>query len=511
MWVNQENDQDPYKRTNPLAGTPTVGAGGGVASAPAAQAGPAGTASNPSTQTPTPTNQPTQNFGTVQDYLKGNQQQGEALGQQFTGNLATAQTNAKSAIDTAAKQTQSDINAGTTAYDSGLVGKAVSDPTKITGNPDQLNSFLKQWNAAYTGPTSFENSANYAPASGAAAAASNLGQEESTTGGQQQLLHDQFGVYGQGNQGLDQAILQSSSYFPKVQDQAKELGTVQDYLTQQAQPLNTAANTAAANTAAAQTNTRGAFANTMSDFQKQVNAETAAKQSQAQAVASKYQQDLASGDATAIANDLKQAGVSAGDIPTYLAALNKNYGVKPDASVGYNFNPATAITTANTATPEEYAKAAAYGQLTGQDYTGILNPANAAQAGTAAGPNSGFNVNNLQNYLKTTVGQYDKELLSKTSIADTAAKLNLPNILDLKNAGSVANGTQMAQAMIDAAKRSGYTKDPNSGIEQTRHDAAAQLTRFLNSNGNNKNDPNIAGLMTFVRSLDTYLYGKPQY
>ena len=516
MWVEEENNQDPYGRTNPTAGTPTVGAGGGVASAPTTQAGTSGTTSNPSTQNPTQSNAPTQTFGTVQDYLKGNQQQGEALGQQFTGNLASNQTNEKSAIDTAAKQTQSDINSGTTNYDAGLVNQAVSDPTKITGNPDQLSSFLKQWNAAYTGPSSFEASTNYAPAQAASSEAQNFGTEESTTGGQQQILHDQFGVYGQGNQGLDQAVLQNSSYFPKVQQQASDFQTIPTYLSNAAAPLDTAATNAAANTAAAQTQTRQAFANMPTSFQSQINAEVAAKRSQDQATASNYQAALASGDAQKVNQALTEMapGNANGSISQYLGALNQSYGVNPDLTNYYTFNPATDVTAANVATPQEYAKAAAYQQLTGQDYSGILNPANAAQAGTTASPNSGVNVANLTSYLKNTVGQQDKELLGKGTLADVSTKLNLAPITDPKNMGDTTLASKTASELIGAAQRAGMSRGTNgtpSNLENIYHDAATSLVHTAGGGTLNTNSPATAGLLQFVRQLGTYLYGKPQY
>lgn len=514
MWVDEENNQDPYGRTNPTAGTPTVGAGGGVASAPATTAGTAGTASNPSTQTPTQTNSPTQNFGTVQDYLKGNQQQGEALGQQFTGNLANSATNEKNTIDTAAKQTQSDINAGSTNYDSGLVNTAVSDPTKITGNPDQLSSFLKQWNASYSGPSSFENSANYAPAQAAASEATGLGTEEATTGGQQQILHDQFGVYGQGNQGLDQAVLQNSSYFPKVQQQASDFQTIPTYLTNAAAPVDTAATTAAANTANTKTQTQNAFANEPATFQAQVNNQVQSRQDAANALNTKYKTDLASGNVGQIVQDIQSAnpGASTQTIQSYLTGLKADTGVVPDLSQQDTFNPNTAITAANSVTPGMYDRAAAYNQLTGVDYSGILNPANASQAGTAPTAQSGLNPAALQTYLKGNLTTSDKAVLANPDIATISKNLGVADVVngDMSN---VAAGKQSAQALIDAAQRTGFSRQPGQStpLDSAYQKAAAALVHTAGGGKLNTNDPKTAGLLQFVRQLGTFLYGAPQY
>ena len=115
-----------------------------------------------------------------------------------------AATADQGAVAGAVNQTQKDINSGTVNYDADLVNKAVATPTAVTSDPNQLNSFLGQWNAAYTGPSSFETSNNYGTAATANTDAQQKQAEVATPGGQQQLLSDQFGVYGQGNQGLDQ-------------------------------------------------------------------------------------------------------------------------------------------------------------------------------------------------------------------------------------------------------------------------------------------------------------------
>lgn len=331
MWLDEKNPEDPYNRSQSQPNNLSVGTGGGVTQS-------SGTTSNPSTTNPIQPTAPAQSFGTVQDYLGANKQQGEQLGQQFTGSLAKSATNEKQAIDTAAGQTSQDITAGSTPFNADLINKASTDPTKITGNPDDLNSFLKQWNASYTGPSSFENSANYAPATTAVTEAATKQAEAGTTGGQQQLLQDEFGVYGQGNKGLDQNLIQNSSANPAIQAQAKQFGTLPDYLKNAAAPVNAQATKAAADTAATQAQTQGAFANTLTDFQKQLNDKVAA-------------------DRAAAITDY--ANITNGAL-----------------------NPASAITSTNVATPQDYANAAAYQQLTGKDFSGILNPANANQAGT---------------------------------------------------------------------------------------------------------------------------------
>lgn len=517
MWVDDKNEQDPYNRlVNPNPPTvATVGAGGGAGGA----GQPTGTQSNPSTQTPTGPTAPTQNFATVQDYLGANKTQGEDLGQKFTGSLDTSATNEKNAISGAVNQTQNAINAGTTNYDSNLINTALSNPTKVANDPGQLNSFLAQWNASYSGPSSFESSPTYDTATAASTEAQQKQAQVGTAGGQQQLISDQFGVYGQGNKGLDQAILQNSSYYPKVQGEAQNFQNVQDYLTGQAGNLDTAATKAATDTAAAKTNTQNAFANSLTNFQNTLNANTASDLATATAQANKVKADLASGNLSTITPDLGGASGVAANYPTlqqYLTTLNQNYGVKPDLSNYYTYNPGTNVTNATTASAQDYAKAAALQKLTGTDYSSLLNPTNAAQAGTwnKTGTSNGVDIPNAVTYLKSQLGQQDKQLLANTSLSDATTKLNVPNVVDAKNFSNVAGNQQAANAIIAAAQRQGMGRGQNgvpNNLDNLYHQAAVALVGTAGGGALNTNSPATAGILAFVRQLGTYLYGSPQY
>lgn len=433
MWVDNEDENNPANQTNGTPSAPSVGAGGGTA-----QAG--GTTSNPSTQTPVQPSQPQQNFATVQDYFGANKAQGDTLGQNFSSKLGQSASNERSAIDTAANQTNNDISAGTVNYDPNIVSTAVSDPTKVTGNPDQLQSFLKQWNAAYTGPQSFETSAGYTPAATASNEAKTNQQELATTGGQQQLLQDQYGVYGQGNKGLDQALLQNSSSYPTIQNQGKDFGTVQDYFGQKSQDLDTAATTAAANTDATKAQTQNAFANNLSNFQAGLNTKVSAAQTQATTDATKFQQDLKNGDTATVIADIKKANPNAdtSTIQQYLDAYTKDYGSRPDLSSQYKFNPNTDINAANVANAQDYANAAAYGKLTGVDYSGVLNPADASKAGTAPAATTGVNPN-IADYLKTQYANAELQKFGAPILSPTSP--NAPNPAPKDVAGTVSGGT----------------------------------------------------------------------
>lgn len=477
MWLDSpdDNEQNPNNRLTSPTNT-SVGAGGGSGGViGGGSSAPAG--SNPSTVNPIQPSQPTQQFGNIQDYLKGNQQQGEALGQTFTENLANTATNEKSAIDTAANQAQNDINAGSTAFNSNLVNQAASNPTSVANNPNQLQSFLGQWNAAYTGPSSFEASTEYAPAVSAAQEASTTANELGTAGGQKQLLNSITGTTGEGNQNLDQAILQNSSYAPQIQNAASNFNSINNYLGQQASALDTQAQQAAANTAATQQQTQAAFANAPSTFQNNLNAKVTNAQNAAQQTGSQIQQDLVAGNPTAIATDLQKAGVDPSqiqNITSYLTSINKDYsGVTPtqgqSLAQNYSFNPNPAITPANVASSQDYANAQALQQLTGVDYSGILNPSNASQAGAPGNPNQ-INGSNISSYLNKQLNQQDTQLLA-----------NQPNIgQDVRNMGNPTLMANYAQKYVDALQRQGQLSANNPLIQSLYQQALSGFSQYAN-------------------------------
>lgn len=493
MWLDEKNPEDPYNRTaqSAPAGGPSVGTGGGTTQ-------PGGTASNPSTVNPIQPTAPAQTFGTVQDYLGANKQQGEQLGQQFTNSLAKSATNEKQTIDTAAGQTSQDIMAGTTPFNADLVNKAASDPTKVTGNPNDLNSFLKQWNASYTGPSSFENSANYAPATAAVTEAATKQTEAGTTGGQQQLLQDEFGVYGQGNKGLDQNLIQNSAANPAIQAQTKQFGALPDYLKNAATPINAQATKAAADTAATQAQTQGAFANTLSNFQTGLNTRVSVAQDKAKQVLAKYGTDLTNADPTTIQADLTASGVDAATTKSIIDSLNaekNDYGVTPTIDKSYLGNPAVDVNSETVATPEDYAKAAAYQQLTGKDFSGVLNPADVAKAGTATGSNPTINGTGLQTYLKQGIDIKDNSILSGTP----DLKSSLP---DLSN---VQQGTVLANRYINAATRQGLKPGKMPPGMQALRDQAYATGKGMNPNDLSK----AAGALKIVELLDQWAKTSP--
>lgn len=512
MWLDNSDDENQTNVNGQAApaNSLSVGAGeGGASAGQTANGKTSGTTSNPSTLNPVQSNQPQQNFATVQDYLGANKQQGEDLGQQFTAGLTDAANTDKSSIDTAVAGATNDINTGTTNYDAGLVNNAVANPTSVANDPNQLNSFLKQWNASYSGPASFEASTEYTPATTAANDASQKAAELGSAGGQQQILHDQFGVYGQGNQGLDQAILQNSSAYPNVQAAAPAFQSINDYLTNQSTALDAQAQQAAANTAATQTNTQNAFANSLTGLQTDLNNRTTAAQQAAQTQLTQDQADLASADPAKIQADLQASGVDAAttkNITDYLTSLNKDYQITPNIPASYIANPNVDINTGDVATAQDYANAAALQKLTGVDYSGVLNPANVAQAGTGTLPQQAFKSADLASYLQQGLKTQDQSILTGTPDLKTL----------ISDPSNVQQGTQVAQQYIDALKRNGspgYGSNDITKLPPSLQQLLSQVNQGVSmvsrdAQGNLIQNPQAAGNQALFGQIYQYMQGK---
>lgn len=477
MYVeNQNEDEDKKNNLATEQGGASIGAGGGIE-----QPG-----SNPSTLNPVQSNKPQQTLATAQDYFSANKPQSDALGQKFTDKLDASGSQDKSAIAGAAQKTQSDIAANTITGDSALTKKAVSDPTAVANNAGDLNSFLNQWNAQYKGPASFEASDNYSEATKAADDAAQKSAELSSAGGQQQILQDQFGVYGQGNQSLDQGLLQNSSYAPKVQEQQKAFQSIPDYLKAQAQTVSDAATAAKATTDQTRTDTQGAFANSLTGFQNDLTAKTTAAQATANAATDKYKTALSSNDPAKIIDALGATGITPeqkASLTDYLTTVQQSYGLK-DLSGYVGANPNADVTNSNVASAADYEKAQALQKLTGVDYGGVLNPADASKAGTWNTVDKSVDANgisqDLRNYLIQQQTAKNSEQPTGSSTQSSSGSNNKTKE-QLAGAAAVLNPvTALTSALPTAVLAAGIKKisDPVQnflGIGGGKKDAVVNL------------------------------------
>jgi len=422
MWLENKDKEEEALKQPGQVNTPTVGAGGG-ASMTGGSTTPA--TGNFSTTSPVQAPQTTQKWATAQDYLSANQPQATEMGKKVEASLTGTLGEQRGVIESAAQKAQQDITGGITAFNPEIASTAAMKPTEITQSPERLQDFMKQWNASYQGPTSFETSESYTPAAEAATKAKEIGENIKTPGGRTQLLQNQFGVYGAGNQALDTSLLGQAENYGQIQQLAPQFTGLQDYLAKQSQDISGKAGEAQATTQTTQQQTRAALEGNLQKFQTDLAARVGTTQQEAQAKTQQYLADLATGNATKVAADLQAAGIPADQIKPIidnLTILNQQYKYNPDLQAGYNYNPAVGITKENVATPEDYAKAQAWAQLTGETgYTDILNPEQAGQAGQIPDVNKGFLPDYLKQQTGTLVKQKDDYILNNTAIPKVAS------------------------------------------------------------------------------------------
>ncbi len=505
MLLAQSEDEKKkqLEQQDTLFGSQTIGAGGGAEIKPSG-AGPSGATSGTSRLSPVSQSSP-QSFGTIQDYFKGSREQGERFGEQFTGKLGETQQQTRSDIGQAAFGAGQDITAGTLKADPNIISSAAADPTKVASDEDQFNQFLKQWTAAYKGPSSFEGSQQYGAAAKAAQTASERAAQLGTTGGRQQLIQEEFGVYGQGKKGLDEALLQQSSYFPKIGEQAKGFRSIQDYLASQSADIGRQAQQAKETTTQTRQQAQAPFEGRLTKFKTGLETRTAAAQEKARNVLAKYQSNLAGADPTAIAADLREAGVddaTAKSIIDSISALKGDYGLGADVPGSYFRNIGTDINPSTVATAEDYERAAALQKLTGVDYGGVLNPADIEKAGTG-GAQQAFKSGKLQTYLKDKLGIQDKSFLKQSQ--------SLPR--------DGASSKRMMEQYISAATRQDTLPKDEADLAKMMpglaklHTESAQIIQQYNTSGAWSGTGKLQAAMGIRdgvgRLLNTQAVGKP--
>jgi hypothetical protein len=417
MWIQNKKDEDTLSQPN-MVNSPTVGAGGGAevgeSTSPAT--------GNFSTTSPVATQQPVQKWATAQDYLKANQPQAAQLGQKVEKDLTGKLGAQKGAIDTAVQSAQKDITSGSTAFNPELLKTTIEKPTEITSSPTKLQDFLSQWNASYKGPESFESTESYNPAVQAASKAKEISSEITTPGGRNQLLQNQFGVYGAGNQALDTSLLGQAGNYQQIQNLAPKFAGLQDYLGQQSGTVNTAAEQAKADTAETQQKTREGVNTKVNQITADLDAKLANKitdtTTRYNAIQSFIQNSLGNLDNPTFnqttGKELADLGVGASDIRNLTTQLQN---LKND--FGMTFNPESYLPKANPTLGMDYGSLGegatlenlkAFQQLTGKsDLAKYLDQSTGAPS-TAELPK--FNLEELQR---------------KTSSADAKAGADLWN------------------------------------------------------------------------------------
>jgi hypothetical protein len=381
--MNSEDDQNK----NPSQGTVSPAGGGGTTLSPGAGIG-------ASTTSPTPSAPGAGgNFATLQTYLNANQGQAEPLAGKITAGIGKQ-------YDTLQGQNQStlsDINSqvttspGYTASNPDVLAQEAANPVSFAGDSGNVKNFQSLLNNTYSGPATAEGTSGYQSQQAAINNAISQGQASTQTeAGRKQLLTQNEARPTTGVTALNSAILtQDPNSLSKVQDAYKPFNNLVTDLSSGAQGINTTIGKEQADAAASNKAANDAIAKQTADLSGGVNTSLANAQNQYQAY-------------TTGANNLG-ADLQAGKIPTgfgvdqgladFVANNLTPWSKSTGLPLNYNFAnvipqlpTATAPTMASAATADQYATDQALAKLAGTKYAPILDPNQAALAGTYTAP-----------------------------------------------------------------------------------------------------------------------------
>lgn len=183
-------------------------------------------------------------FANLDEYLRVNQPQ--AFGENLAGKVGEDVSKASDAVDQTGQQFRSRVDQSTIAPDEDVVSRAtgkapskqdgqpntmpVYDPSEFVKDENNVDAWNKLFNAKYTGPAQFEDSADlFNSATGAAKTAVGKASAANSEGGRFALLDTYFGkpTYSAGQKSLDNLLVQNDTNanqaFDQVQRNADEL------------------------------------------------------------------------------------------------------------------------------------------------------------------------------------------------------------------------------------------------------------------------------------------------
>jgi len=438
----------------------------------------------------------------LQSYLDANQDQN--FGTKVAGKLQSTVDNANQAVSDADQGFKSQVDQGTTKYDSDLVNSALSDPTNFTQDSSQVAKFNQQRDASYGGPSTLsDNAALYNPAQTAVDQAQQESQASQSEGGRMSLLDKYFGgtgsQYTQGQKNLDNFLVQADpnaqQAFTKANQSTNDLvnnfnsdvSADQDY-----------ASKAKGTTEAARNQTRQALGiddngnlisgtGAIGTFQDYLNNKVTDAATSQTDTFNRIQNELKSGtisaqDAALLGIDPKayaagsttgQAGIvpgygapgAFGAIPPSQVAL---YGIDPSQFLSQSAAP-TAQTIGSS---DDYAKMAALAQLAGIENT-ILPSSDSSQAGTYSA-NPTFDNSTLEGRVAAAKAQSDLNMQNEIN----GTQVTVPGYmvsylpartpgLTMNKDGSVSMNLNLAKQAYDTYKTSGPTGDANAMATQS--------------------------------------------
>lgn len=395
-----EDEQNQTGRTDPT--TPNPAPEGGGSAGTAAPGGNAIPGVGTSTQFGS-------NAAKLSDYLKANQGQVEDFGNEIAGKLTQGYNDTLGSIDQGANDFNQQVNQGYAQYDPTLVGRAGTNPNDFTKNQDDVSKFQSIYNDQYKGPNDFESTTPY----------SNINSNVNKAVENASLVKDNAGLStylsnagyypnaSQGVKSLDTALLMGNQNAQKsIRDAASPYSGLSNYLSGKVKNSDTGVATAKDQANQIRQNTQNQFTGEggyIPSFQNQLNQKLTDSVAQATGRSGAAKNALGLSNPNDLGNMpdtvFSDLGIDKDRLMQVLGQRNAiNSGglwngqmVAPAASpvdlssyLGLTQQtPDVALNAGNVASSDDYAKAAAFQKLTGNDMSGFLNPENSGQAGTA--------------------------------------------------------------------------------------------------------------------------------
>ena len=424
-YYNELDDQEAIDPNAPAA--VAVGGETGTITGQGSAGSNAGAAETPAgTGAPGASNQ----FVGIKDYLQANQPQTAKLASDVSGYVNNLGNDARSKIETGIQGFNQDVDRNTIGLDQDLLNEAASNPYAVAQDEAKLQEFKKQRDAAYKGPSSFDQSDFFEPVNQAVQKATQASADTATESGQRQLLSQiQTAKKGKVNQGalaFDSSLLQSDPNSKTILEQTRKgLEDLPQKLTTTQQSALEKASQGAKNTDATKAAIQGKFTGekgVQSELEKKLqgNALDAINQSKAQ---SDQTMAILKSGATPSAAQLDLLDISQDQWNALTGDrfyLQNTYGVNPytDLSTyGRLDNPETLINAQNIATADDYARYGALNQLMDTQNTFLSDP---SQAGKADFDSLGFNFDLAQSDIKNSI-QLEKAAAERRAAEAAAA------------------------------------------------------------------------------------------
>ncbi len=340
------------------------------------------------------------NAAKLSDYLNANKDQVDAYGNKIAGDLSKGYSDTTGAIDQGFNAFNSSVNQGYAQPDEDLINGAISNSAEFVKNPGNVSKFQSLFNDQYKGPDSFETSDSYG----------GLNDKVNKAVENANLLKSQGGLntflntgnkenLTAGGQALNTALLQKSpEAATAIRNAASPYENLSSYLgdktTQANQNVANAKKTASDTSANLQNQFLGEKG-ILPSFQTDINNRVQQSRTQATDRNKAVIDALTNGDYGLFggANKISPQVVSDLGASSPLDVALVNYAQGPWNLNPMSFltsqNPEAQINSNNVSTQDDYTRAAALAQLTGQP--SFLDPMNASQAGTANLDLSDFN------------------------------------------------------------------------------------------------------------------------